>query len=90
MLPVGGLYFVSLTNIKLTCRASMVYTRLESLRICDVADNREKFAPLRILSFDIECDIKSSDQMPDARHEAILQIGNMVSILGIYSLIWYH
>lgn len=68
----------------------MVYTRLESLRICDVVDNREKFAPLRILSFDIECDIKSHDQMSDARHEAILQIGNMVSILGIYSFICYH
>ncbi|KAF8195471.1 ribonuclease H-like domain-containing protein [Pholiota molesta] len=48
---------------RVSCCQLEVSISLESLRICDVADNRE------------------NDQMPDARHEAILQIGNMVSIL---------
>lgn len=38
-------------------------------------------APLRLLSFDIECQGRQG-HFPEAKHDAIIQIGNVVSIQG--------
>ncbi|KDR82863.1 hypothetical protein GALMADRAFT_238478 [Galerina marginata CBS 339.88] len=55
----------------------------DDLMICDTVDDREKFAPLRILSFDIETGIPSTEgQFPSALHDPVIQIGNMVSTYG--------
>ncbi|PPR07791.1 hypothetical protein CVT26_014976 [Gymnopilus dilepis] len=58
-----------------------VSVRVEDLLVCDVVDNREKFAPLRVLSFDIETDVPING-FPTARRQSVIQIGNMVSTLG--------
>ncbi|KAF8964418.1 ribonuclease H-like domain-containing protein [Flammula alnicola] len=60
-----------------------ISVNVEDLLICDTVDNREKFAPLRILSFDIECNISKVDgQFSSARRDSVIQIGNMVSLYG--------
>lgn len=51
--------------------------------LCDTVDNRDKFAPLRILSFDLECEVRPDGQFSSAQHQAVIQIGNMVSTYGI-------
>ena len=54
--------------------------------ICDTVENSEKYAPLRILSFDLECDVRPDGQFSNAQDQAVLQIGNMVSTYGSKSL----
>lgn len=55
----------------------------EHLLICDTVGDRENFAPLRILSFDIECHVPSVDgEFSNAKRDAIIQIGSMVSLYG--------
>ncbi|KAF9483487.1 ribonuclease H-like protein [Pholiota conissans] len=75
-------YNVILTAERVSCCQQEVSISLESLRICHVIDDQEKFAPLRILSFDIESDLKSNGKFPDPRGEAVIQIGNMISVHG--------
>jgi DNA polymerase elongation subunit (family B) len=51
--------------------------------ICDVRDNRDKFSLLRILCFDIECNISEKEgHFPDAKIDSVIQIGAMVSNYG--------
>lgn len=49
---------------------------------CDVVENKEKFAPLRILSYDIETDVPDDKDFPDASSESVLQIGAMLTNYG--------
>ena len=65
--------------------------RVEDLLLCSTVDNREKYAPLRILSFDIECNVPDSndDRFSDPRCDPVIQIGNMVSHYGSYFSIQY-
>lgn len=57
----------------------------EELLICDTVDNRQKYAPLRILSFDLECNVPAGvDQFPNACNDPIFQIASMVSYHGMY------
>jgi len=46
-------------------------------------DNREKFSNLRILSFDIECDVSiTAGHFPSPKFDPVIQIGAMVSHYG--------
>jgi DNA polymerase delta subunit 1 len=44
-------------------------------------ENWAKLAPLRILSFDIECEIRGK-AFPDASIDSVIQIANMVTRRG--------
>lgn len=58
----------------------------EDLLICDTVDHRQKYAPLRILSFDLECNVPTAaDQFANACDDPIFQIASMVSYHGTYS-----
>jgi len=46
-------------------------------------------APLRILSFDIECSGRPGI-FPDAKEDSVIQIANVVTIQGILYIIVYH
>lgn len=50
--------------------------------VCDVIENKEKFAPLRTLSYDIETDVPGNNKFPDASTESVLQIGAMLVDYG--------
>ncbi len=53
------------------------------LLFCDVMDNREKFSSLRILSFDIECEVSRTERpFPSPKFDPVIQIGAMVSHYG--------
>ncbi|PPQ92839.1 hypothetical protein CVT25_004327 [Psilocybe cyanescens] len=54
----------------------------EHIMLCSTPDNRELFAPLRILSFDIETHVPPSGAFPTAVKDSVIQIGNMVSTFG--------
>ncbi|KAF4617118.1 hypothetical protein D9613_005965 [Agrocybe pediades] len=54
----------------------------EALLICETVNDRLKFPPLRILSFDIETLVPSDGSFPSGLRDSVIQIGNMVSIYG--------
>ncbi|KAF9562591.1 ribonuclease H-like protein [Agrocybe pediades] len=54
----------------------------DALLICETVNNRLKFPPLRILSFDIETLVPSDGSFPSGLRDSVIQIGNMVSIYG--------
>ena len=43
------------------------------------------YAPLRLLSFDIETLVPDDGDQPDARYQPVIQIGNMMTLYGIYT-----
>ncbi|KAF5314967.1 hypothetical protein D9619_007145 [Psilocybe cf. subviscida] len=56
----------------------------KDLLICETGGDRQIFAPLRILCFDIETNIPNArtNQFSDPRNDSVIQIGNMVSLYG--------
>ncbi|KJA21235.1 hypothetical protein HYPSUDRAFT_166097 [Hypholoma sublateritium FD-334 SS-4] len=54
----------------------------ESLLKCKPVENSEKSAPFRILSFDLECNVRPDGQFSNAQDQEVVQIGNMVSTYG--------
>ncbi|KIM43285.1 hypothetical protein M413DRAFT_444100 [Hebeloma cylindrosporum] len=79
-----GKYEIVAPERMVSCCQLEVAVKVENLLLCSTVDNREKYAPLRILSFDIECDVPISDdnRFSDPRCNSIIQIGNMVSQYG--------
>jgi DNA polymerase delta subunit 1 len=53
-----------------------------------VDDTWSKIAPLRILSFDIECAGRKG-VFPDAEIDPVIQIANMITIQGEILLLFY-
>lgn len=85
-LPVGSFSEVCL-NMNYTFQNLTLPALSEAdLLFCDVMDNREKFSSLRILSFDIECDVGRTEmQFPSPKFDSVIQIGAMVSHYGEFS-----
>lgn len=80
-IPAGKYDLVSADSKVSTCQAE-VTTSYEDLLICDIADNRQKYVPLRILSFDLECNVPARGDFPNACNDPIFQIASMVSYYG--------
>ncbi|CAA7262978.1 unnamed protein product [Cyclocybe aegerita] len=65
-----------------TCQLE-VSIDVDDLLICDPVDNKEKMAPLRVLSFDIECNIPDKrDRFSSPKSDSVIQIANMVTTYG--------
>ncbi|KAF8908857.1 ribonuclease H-like domain-containing protein [Gymnopilus junonius] len=77
-IPIGKYERISTQDSISHCQLE-VSVRTEDILICDTVDNREIYAPLRILSFDIETNVPPRG-FPTARRQSVLQIGNMISI----------
>lgn len=77
---------MTLLNIALEAYSKFIYGRFESLLKCKPVENSEKSAPFRILSFDLECDVRPDGQFSNAQDQAVIQIGNMVSTYGSKNL----
>lgn len=70
-----------LSNDKFT----FILDSYQDLLICDTVGDRQKYAPLRVLSFDLECNVPPGvDQFPNACNDPIFQITSMVSYHGTY------
>ncbi|KAF8798915.1 ribonuclease H-like protein [Phlegmacium glaucopus] len=81
-IPSGKYDLVSANSKVSTCQLE-VTTSCEDLLVCDTVDNRQKYAPLRILSFDLECNVPAGgNQFPNACNDPIFQIASMVSYHG--------
>jgi len=76
-------YDVVASGHRISCCQLEVSVDEADLLICDVRGNCDKFSPLRILSFDIECNISENEgQFSDAKLDSVIQIGAMVSNYG--------
>ncbi|KAF9533077.1 ribonuclease H-like domain-containing protein [Crepidotus variabilis] len=82
-IPAQKYQVISKNDCISTCQIEVSLESEADLLICDVVDNKEKYAPLRILSFDIECNIATkAGQFSSPKTESVIQIGNMVTTYG--------
>ena len=67
--------------------ANLVFTACSMSLIRGIAagDIDIAYAPLRLLSFDIETLVPDDGDQPDARYQPVIQIGNMMTLYGIYT-----
>ncbi|KAH9480606.1 DNA polymerase delta catalytic subunit [Psilocybe cubensis] len=66
-----------------TCQLEVVLQyNDEHILLCSPRDKEELFAPLRILSYDIETHVPADGTFPSATKDPVLQIGNMVTTHG--------
>lgn len=65
-------------------RLTLLCSSEQDLLICDSTSDGQKFAPLRILCFDIETNVPTAraNQFSDAKNDPVIQIGNMVFLYG--------
>ncbi|KAF8158189.1 ribonuclease H-like domain-containing protein [Crassisporium funariophilum] len=79
-IPAGKYFVVPMDQRESSCQLELSIS-CEDLMICDTVNDQEKYAPLRILSFDLECHVPKTG-FPNGCKDPLYQIANMVSYYG--------